>query len=497
MKKFKFYIAAAFALALFSCDNYLDINSPNPNNISAGSLTPDKQLQAALTQTYRTQARTLSRLGNFFMQNWYGDVSNYTGVAFNDEFTYNLNPNFNLDPWDGLYLGVYNFSVIADYDSDVYDNHKAAALIMKSFYMQYIVDLYGKAPYSEAFLGSGNLNPKYDEGADIYRNLVQNIDDALVLLENADGSDLPLGTSDVVFGGDTSKWVALANTVKLKLLMRESAPGVVDPTYFADKIAEVDALNVFIDADVTINPGYNATTDNSTNPFYNIFFKSDGSVQQYNNYAVASKYAGDFLNGDNSFYGDIPAVTDPRAGALYQLEGGVVVGIEQGAVDYAGTPSFVNPVMPDATSDGLIMSLAEAKFLLAEAYDKGILTGDAKAAYTEGVQASFDQLGAGDATGYLFAFETSNYGWTGATNHTEAIMVQKWIATNSFNSTDSYIDLTRTGYPVLPLPTTILPSFSNRPYRLFYPLSEFNGNSANVPSFTQAELFVTGPFWKL
>ena len=70
------------------------------------------------------------------------------------------------------------------------------------------------------------------------------------------------------------------------------------------------------------------------------------------------------------------------------------------------------------------------------------------------------------------------------------------MATNSFNPVESYIDLTRTGYPVLPLPTQHLPQYNNRPYRLYYPLSEYNGNSANVPNITQAELFQTGPFWK-
>jgi hypothetical protein len=328
-------------------------------------------------------------------------------------------------------------------------------------------------------------------------DLVDNIDAALVLFANADANDVDVAASDIIYGGDINKWIALANTIKLKLLVRESAAGVVDATYFTQKMGEVEALNMFIDADVTINPGYNTTTDDSMNPFYSIFFKSDGTIQQYNNYAVAAKYAGDFLNGDNSFYADIPAVADPRAGSLYQLVGGQVVGIEQGAVDFTtGDPSFVNLVMNSGDSDGVIMTLAEAKFLLAEAYENALMTGDAKAAYEEGVQASFDLLGAGSASGYLSAFQTSNYGWNSG-NHIQAIMVQKWIATNSFNPIESYIDLTRTGYPVLPLPTTHLPQYSNRPYRLYYPNSEYAGNSANVPAITQAGLFVTGPFWKL
>lgn len=495
MKKIKYFIAGALALALYSCDNYLDVNSPNPNQGSLDNLTPDKQLQGALSNTYRVQARTMSRLGNDFMQNWYGDVSNYTGVNNSDQYTYNLNSGFGLSPWNDLYVGIANFHNIANYPSDKYDNHKAAALIMKSFYMQYIVDLYGNAPYSEAFLGSTNINPKYDSGKDIYVDLVNNIDNALDLFANADNNDVDFSSSDIVFGGNVDKWIAFGNTVKLRLLIRESAAGVVDAGYLSQKLAEVEALNAFVDADVTINPGYNNATDVACNPFYNIFYQSNGSIQAFKNYAVAAKYVGDFLNGDNSYYPEIPTVADPRAPFLYEVDGsGDVVGIEQGALDFAGDPSFVVPVIGTADADGYIMTLAEAKFLLAEAYEKGFLSGDAQTAYRDGVQASFDLLGAGSSTTYINGFDASSLGWSG--NHLQAIMVQKWLATNSINPVESYIDLTRTGYPMLPLPTTHLPQYNNRPYRLYYPLSEYNTNSANVPNITQAELFQTGPFWK-
>lgn len=73
-------------------------------------------------------------------------------------------------------------------------------------------------------------------------------------------------------------------------------------------------------------------------------------------------------------------------------------------------------------------------------------------------------------------------------------MTQKWLAVNGINPIESYIDLTRTGYPVLPLATTAI--YPNRPYRLSYPLSEYVANSANVPTLTQSQLFVQGPFWK-
>jgi hypothetical protein len=77
-----------------------------------------------------------------------------------------------------------------------------------------------------------------------------------------------------------------------------------------------------------------------------------------------------------------------------------------------------------------------------------------------------------------------------------AIMYQKWVALLGINAIQSYIDYTRTGYPLTPLSSVAIQS--RKPYRLVYPVSEYVANSANVPTMTANDAFVVNslsPFW--
>ena len=53
------------------------------------------------------------------------------------------------------------------------------ATVMKAYTAGILVDMYDKIPYSEALAGTGNLNPKFDDGYDIYISLLSSIDSAL------------------------------------------------------------------------------------------------------------------------------------------------------------------------------------------------------------------------------------------------------------------------------------------------------------------------------
>jgi hypothetical protein len=214
------YFLAALSLGLFSCDNYLDINE-NPNQIQAEDITPNLQLPGAMVSAHRVQSVTMNILGNIWMQNWGGDVNNFTGVNI-EEYNLQISNNFYTGIWDGIYPAVANFEQIINFNSPNYDNHKAVAYFMKSYYMQYIVDIYGDAPYSQAFKGQDNLTPAYDDDKAIYRDLITNIDKGIALLYGADSSDAAMGTSDVIFQGNVSNWLRFANTLKLKILLRQS-----------------------------------------------------------------------------------------------------------------------------------------------------------------------------------------------------------------------------------------------------------------------------------
>jgi len=495
MKNFKIKaLIALLAINFVSCDNYLDINE-DPNNPQIEQVHPALMLPGAMTGAYRVQSRTMNQLGNIWMQNWGGDVNNFTG-ANTDEYQMQLSNSFYSGIWDGLYPSMANFTQITKFNSPDYDNHKAVAYIMRAFYMQYIVDLYGDAPFKEAFQLAANITPAYDDDKEIYRTLVTDIDNAVQMFYDADSNDKALGTSDVIFGGNVNKWIRFANTLKLRLLLRQSnLTDAETVAYLNDQFATLDGA-IFLEENVLINPGYTNATTAQLNPFYALFKTTGNENTQTYNFVRATAYVGSFLNGTAP---ETAGLTDPRGGRLYNLQGGQVVGAVQGATTGPDPMSEIGTgLIRTASSDGVVMSFAETNFLLAEAALKGYLpsiAGMEQMYFDNGVTASFELLGltAADAANYLAnASGYPNVGWNG--DFMQAIMTQKWIACNGFNGIESFIEMNRTGFPVLPMPTTSL--FPNRPYRLLYPTSELVANSANVPGVQLSQIFIQGPFWK-
>ena len=175
MKKLKFLVPI-LALALFSCSDYLDINSPSPNDLAFNQANPSKLLPGAEVSAYRIQAVNMSQLGNVLMNSWTRNVAVF-GNGFDRELQLQIDNGFYTGIWDGLYRQLKNFDAIIKYPNPnhQYDNYIAAAKICKVHYMQQIVDLYGNCPYSQAWQGISNTTPTYDKDYDIYKALVTEI----------------------------------------------------------------------------------------------------------------------------------------------------------------------------------------------------------------------------------------------------------------------------------------------------------------------------------
>lgn len=496
MKKIKFILPFVIGLSLFSCDNYLDIND-DPNNPTSDLVSPDLAMAAGLSRPFATFTTQSNELGNVWTNAWGGNVNSITGL-FSQEFSLAISNSFRESIWTNTYAYTATLSGIVNYDSSNYDNHKAIALITRAFYMQYIVDLYGDAPYSQMHLGSSNLTPAYDDDQAIYRDLVSDIDNAVALISNADANDIAVGSEDVMLGGDMNEWVKFANTLKLRFLMREATLAQTDSdsqTYLNAQFATLVGAD-FITSDVTINPGYNNSADEQINPFYLRYGQtSAGNAGTLANGIVATDYIVGFMDGSTN------GVVDMRLTALFDPVGGGYVGVAQGE-DGTTAPSDLSllgsglVVGPD--QDGLVMTLAESYFLRSEAAFRGYLdAGNEQSYFTQGITASFTGLGlASDAGAYLGASDgTNQIGWTGSSDKLQAIATQKWLALIGINGIEAFIELTRMGYiDNIPLAGFTTPAqYPNKPRRLLYPTSEIAANSANVPSIPS--IYTNGVFW--
>ncbi len=498
MKYNKIIILLLFMVAgLASCDSYLDVND-DPNNPTADLVTPNLILPAAINGTCTAKQGGRSNyavnFGNVMMNQWAGDVTNFTS-GNSDEYTFNITNTFYQNIWNSYYLATDKLQAIINKDSDKYTNFTAIAEILKAHNMQYIVDTYGNAPFSEAFLRGANYQPAYDDDFQIYQDLYDLLDDAIAKIDNAGASAIaPDATSDVMLNGNMPMWKKFANTIKLRLLVRASSSSdAAVQSWVTSKFSALSGSQ-FLGAgeNVTSNPGYSDTTGRQ-NPFYEGFYNTDGTPTQQGKFTVGSEYFIEFLKG--TFGGPL----DSRISAYFTNP--PYQGIEQGATDpdNPNQPlSYVGPgLLRGADQDVWFFTASESLFLQAEAVLNGYLPGNAQALFESAVTESFNLLGlSGDAAAYVTGITgTAGLGWTGnTTDDLQAIMTQKWIALHSIDPIQSYFDHNRTGFPNPPLPT--LATDSHRPYRLMYPQSEFVGNSANVPNLTRADLFVPSIFWQ-
>lgn len=499
----KFFIAIASIVTLVSCDDYLDVNE-DPNNPSSENVKPENVLAASQVLTYNVLSGNVStvvgdpfdnrngmnQLGNLMMNNWTRDVGASNSSYYFNEHTYNITSDFYSNIFENLMLRTSNFTFIQNTEAPNYEYYKAIAKIMKSFYFQYLVDLYGDIPYSEAHKRGENLTPAYDDDMAIYRNLVIQIEQAVSLIDNAPSTAINPGANDVMLNGNMAMWKKLANTIKLKLLIRESNKAS-SAGYVQSEIQELVTANAqFLgpNDNIKINPGYN---NNKPNGFASLFLDSSSAFLNNWSSTAATKYTITYLTSTN----------DTRRDRIYSAAtGGGYAGHQQGDILTPSTNYPVSHVGPGILSsnsqDGIIFTAAESLLLQAEAVQKGLMPGVAKDLYESGITESFKLLGLTSAqasTYYNQAISLVN--WTAsAGNELEAIINQKWISLNGINGIETWIENTRTGFPAhVPL-STVAPGTS-RPVRLLYPSSEISGNTANVPAQTESQAFTSRVFW--
>ncbi len=480
-----------------SCEDFLDVNT-DPNNPT--SVTPDLVLPTAQKYTGELMQwdRYISHLGNMMMYNW----SQSDGFSwYDEEFKYQVNSSFYQQIFNTSFKNALKqYQILDNYEGPEFDYYRAIAKVMKAYHFQLLVDFYGDIPYTEALQRSAEATPVYDDAEAIYADLIVQLDSAITLIKEAeDGIVMELdGNADVMFDGVMTEWIKFANTVKLRILVRQS-----DVTDVSTQIAAIEAEGSgFITDDVLVNPGY-AKEEGKQNPLWDDLGWDVGDTQTLSSKATcATPFVLEHLFNTN----------DPRIDYIYEIPAepnsdlrghlGVVQGLDQydSPVVDAFVPEKVSNIGPGILQGfdmgANIFTLAEVYFLRAEAAVKGIHTGNAQDYYEAGITASFAYLGAPGAAGYITQSPaTPLVTWGLATtdeDKLEYIITQKWIAVNGITAEQSWFDYSRTGFPTN-LPVSLKASTDDRPVRLYYPAGEISANGENVPD--QPDAFTDKIFW--
>ena len=497
-------ICAIVAVFGTSCDDYLDINTnPNkPTSVDAALVLP---------QALTTTASVLNVYNSYGSQigGYAANAGGYGG--FNETVSYAYTPNNYSGNWPAAYDNMEDYQYIinqtAEDEANIYFH--AAAKIMRAYNFQLLVDAYNDVPYTEALQGSEFLTPAYDNAATIYAGLAAELDDAIAEIHA--GNELlvknDIKNFDILFEGDMDSWVKLANTIKLRLMVRGKGKVTFSNSSF-------DELG-FLTDDALINPGYRRDNGKQNPAWNNWAFAYTGSAG--NKAWIPTTFIMTFYNGTK--------LNDPARGSAIYYEfpntGTNQLGFESTGIPKSPDGSFWYPGSErDGTAAGEVTGVlkgpdagyplftaAESYFLQAEAAVVGISTpasGTAKELFEQGIVASFKYIYQlpdesyegdyeGDAADYIANNNTRLVQIDLAATEAEkieAIITQKYIALNMVNSHEGWNEYRRTGYPTISgtaASSTFasIASQSTRPDRLpsriLYPTTELQYNPANVP----------------
>lgn len=483
------YISIIAIVAGFGCKKgFLTDLQNNPNSPTTSAASVQLVLPGTITSLVNIVNGVGGNNGYQFQAAWVGYWNYSGGYSFNQTVQEYIMTNTTPQVWDGYYGTLTNLNVVIQQASAsaTLSNYSDIANILEAICYKGLVDAYNDVPYTEALKGAGNFYPKYDKGSDIYDSIVAKLDDAMASI-NANISNAEVikpGTEDVMFGGDMSKWIKFANTVKLKCLLQQSAVSAKQ-AYITSEAGKTNSYG-YLTEDAIVNPGYNSAQQS---PMYSNFgVSTSGGLNGTYNYIRAGGFAVDFYKNTN----------DPRLGYVYSVKAtqptdadyyvpssskddyyGDYLGIQ---VTQPTKGSGIGPGLIYSPNQGAIMMLAaESYFVQAEAAVRGYISGNAENLYDQGVTASFESLGvanADNAAADYLGQETDNVAWPAAKSaQIETIITQKWAALNGTSNQEAWNDWRRTGFPDVPgskSPTTVQ---HQMPYRYYYPLEEPNNNA--------------------
>ncbi|WP_162343425.1 SusD/RagB family nutrient-binding outer membrane lipoprotein [Cyclobacterium salsum] len=342
------------------------------------------------------------------------------------------------------------------------NNQIAVARILKAWAFQNITDVWGDVPYTETLQGNEFPLPIYDTQEFIYMDLLKELSEAVEMIDVADG-DI---SGDIIYHGDMEKWLKFANSLKMRVALRLSkvAPGVA-----ANALAEAFAAGPM--DSVEDNAFYQfLESQPNNNPWY---FRFELSVP---NYGVGSTLVDMLKSLDDprlEKYADVAFNQDLGGGYIGQPVG-LDVASGSAISDFAVSwPDAENILQP--TSRFTIMSYAEVGFILAEAAERGWITGSASDYYTTAITASMEQWGISDPE-TIAAYLAQEEVVYDTSDPIKSIGNQKWISFY-MQGVQSWCEWRRLEVPELEIAKDAV--IDGIPRRRGYPPSEINLNKSN------------------
>ncbi|PNW29294.1 SusD/RagB family nutrient-binding outer membrane lipoprotein [Formosa algae] len=481
MKKLKYIFLLATILPMLvmntSCDTDFEEINTNPNDPAT---VPSTLLLAGILRSSANEVQ------NYFLAGeaascW---VQHLGKPVYNDSELYIPRQGSIETFWNVFYVSNINNANLMQGLAEEEGNNdmQGIALVMKAYAYQLLTDTFGDVPYTEAGQASttGNTTPVYDDSEIVYAGILDMLDDAMALL---DGTGTIDAGQDLLYAGDYMSWKRFAASLKFRVLMRVSKN--------ASAFNVESELQALVDSGLlfTSNTDQAALTFLSVSPNANPYFEGLVDGGRTNEWCLGESLVDYMLASD-----------DPRLAVYAQEVGGNgsgngYVGKPAGIANVGETiygdsnnVSLIGEKYLEATQPAYFMSYAQLKLLMAEAAEKGYISGEASTYYAEGITASC--LDNGVSTGSLSLF------YSGGSTGLKQIAEQEWVALY-MQGNESWAEYLRTGYPELPLAIdAVQPSI---PSRYNYPGAEQSLNNANYTAAADAiggDTLVTELWWQ-
>ncbi len=342
------------------------------------------------------------------------------------------------------------------------NNQIATAKILRTFILQFMTDSWGALPWSEAFQGIDNPQPKFDTQEELYTLMFAEIEEALSLINTSNAG--PAG--DIIFSGDMTRWRVFANSLKMTMALRISD---ANASLAKSKFEEVISSGHYIKSN-SDNIEFNYTSDDAGDSEWHDRFKTREDYILSEAMMESLRTNVDprlFKYAEPSKTGTAASPNFPgNADAAY-------VGAPDGKVN-GNVPDYSFPtgtVIYDETFPTPIYTSAQMKLSMAEAKLKGwnVGSGTTASLFNDGITDSMTYWGvdAADIATYLAAHTSSAIG---------DIAYEKWVALY-LNGQEAWSEWRRLDAPAL-TPSEFAGD-PRIPVRLAYDSSVEDNNQAN------------------
>ncbi len=419
-----------------------------------------------------------------------GSYSGQTASIGLGDYEYRVDINNSM--WSGMYAAMTDFVTAANIaKSEGNMNLYAAALTLKAYDGQMTTDMWGSVPYTDAFhlQDSGVLYPKYDDQKTVYTTIISELQEAADIFKS--GGTGAIGNGDLIFNGDVSKWQKFCNSLRLRVAIQISN---VDPSDATPVISQILGDPV----------SYPVMTSNSDNAYLNFPGVSPNLEFWYQRVGTGTGPYIDQYRMNDVLINALKANNDPRLPVYARLDNnGTYNGYQFGPNQLTDTLNNGNNTSGIGARFGNnpagfspFMNSAEVSFIEAEAYQRGLVSGNAQAAYENGITLSCTENGI-DPSSIATLLAQPGIAWNMAdpSADLQKIYMQKWISLFK-QGEEAWSQARRTDVPLMTNIAVIYQASHNRPpFRLAYADEEKTLNTNFPTDVVETDIFWGTQVW--